>query len=118
MKITNAEFPFVLSNGEKTTARLESSEYAAQKGSIALFIEYEFDEERENLPLTVFVAPLPEGCAALDRNNLESYGYWEQIIELIRDNELGEFIGEIPSGYCMYPVIKFNMDNLLALLSF
>lgn len=112
MIIDFAKFPFTTMDGENTTAIIERDEYAAQKGSLALFIEYEYDGETERLPVTVFIKPLPEGCAALDRNNLEDYDYWEQVVELIKDNELGEFIGEIPSGFCMYPVVKFDEQRL------
>lgn len=57
--------------------------------------------------LTVNIAPLPEGYACIDTNN------FREGIDLIKKYNLGEPIGQtLRSGFCEYPVYKFNMDNI------
>jgi len=114
---TTKTFPFRYC-GEERTAKLLVRRYA-QPNNLALSIVVE-DEEygEEDVLFSVNIVPLPEGMTALDRNNYESYGLWQQIIELIRDNELGICRGEIPSGYCMYPVFQFDIEKLKALATY
>lgn len=119
MKInpTTKTFPFRYC-GEERTAKLLVRRYA-QPNNLALSIVVE-DEEygEEDVLFSVNTIPLPEGMTALDRNNMESYGHWQDIIKLIRDNELGEFVSEIPSGYCMYPVFQFDVEKLKTLATY
>lgn len=52
--------------------------------------------------------PTEENRAFVDTNNL-SY----EIIDWIIDNNLGELTGRIGlSGYCSYPEVRFNLDEI------
>ena len=52
---------------------------------------------------------LPEGYAYVDVNNLDGVGDW------IIENGLGEYAGkDRVSGFCIYPLFKFNMDAVHA----
>lgn len=110
-------FPFVDMGVEKQ-ARLLVRRYAEPKNlAISILVKNE-EYGEEDLIISVNIIPLPDGMTALDRNNYESYGLWQQIIELIRDNELGICKGEIPSGFCMYPVFQFDINKLKALATY
>lgn len=117
--IINAQtktFPFVDMGVEKQ-ARLLVRRYAEPNNlAISILVNEEYGEE--DLIISVNIIPLPDGMTALDRNNYECYGLWQQIIELIRDNELGICRGEIPSGFCMYPVFQFDINKLKALATY
>ena len=57
--------------------------------------------------LTVNIAKLPAGHAAVDVNNCP----WAE--KFIKDNHLGEATGEmLESGFCCYPTYKFDMEML------
>lgn len=57
--------------------------------------------------LTVNLGELEEGYAFVDMNNCP----WAETF--IRENELGEFTGTSRlSGYCVYPLYKFDMSKL------
>lgn len=121
MKINNETKGFFLQtpfDGE-VDAHLELSSYEAN-GNLAIILCYYYKEDnggefKEKIPITTNICPLPKNMAALDRNNLENYEYWEQIKILIASNELGVMKGEIPSGYCEYPVFEFDMERLKSL---
>lgn len=47
----------------------------------------------------------------LDANNCQEY--WEEIIALFKDNNLGTFTGRKEnSGFCMYPEVVLNLEKL------
>ena len=50
-----------------------------------------------------------ENCAFIDTNNNGN-----EIIEWLCENKLGSLTGNMwPSGFCVYPEFKFNMDVLM-----
>lgn len=72
-----------------------------------------FDEDLEGYDnycdLTVNIVELPYLHSAVDL----TYGT-EEKIKFIQDNNLGEYAGfDLPSGFCIYPVYKFNPDVLM-----
>lgn len=100
-------------------AHLKLSSYSTNE-NLAILLCYYYKEDdgeiyEEKIPITVNIVELPKNMAALDKNNLENYEYWEQIKLLIASNELGVMRGEVPSGYCMYPVFEFDMEKLKSL---
>lgn len=57
--------------------------------------------------LTTNIASLGDSCAAIDTNNCP----WAE--ELIKRYKLGEKTGySLRSGFCDYPVYRFNMDKV------
>lgn len=57
--------------------------------------------------ITVNVRKLDENCGAVDVNN------FPEVENFITDNGLGEFTGDYEfSGFCAYPVYRFNMDRI------
>lgn len=59
--------------------------------------------------ITVNIEPLDDPClAAIDTNNLG-----DGIVEWLEDNGIASFAGRtIPSGFCLFPVVKFDEDWL------
>lgn len=52
-------------------------------------------------------APVPDYCGYLDTNNMEG------VEKFMVDHKLGEFTGFMgKSGYCEYPLYRFNADRL------
>ncbi len=50
-----------------------------------------------------------EDCAFIDTNN-----NGEQILLWLIQNKLGDLTGRMqPSGFCLFPEFKFNMDELM-----
>lgn len=57
--------------------------------------------------LTVNIAPLPKGFAAVDTNN-----NGQEILKFIEKYKLGKVTDYLQSGYCTYPVVEFDMKML------
>lgn len=58
--------------------------------------------------ITVNLIDLPKGHAAIDTNNMGT-----AVLDFLKKYKLAEPIGlEIPSGFCMFPVYKFNEMEL------
>ena len=80
---------------------------------LAIAIEYYDSEYHALMPyatLTVNLAgeKCEKDCAFVDTNNLG-----EKILRWIADNNLGAPTGRYASsGYCAYPEVKFNMDEV------
>lgn len=53
-----------------------------------------------------------EGCAFIDVNN-----NGEEIVLWLIQNGFGDIVGMEPSGFCIYPEFKFNMDKLMEYVS-
>lgn len=50
-----------------------------------------------------------DNCAFIDTNN-----NGDEIVDWLFENNLGEFTGVMqPSGWCVYPEFKFNMDEMM-----
>lgn len=65
------------------------------------------DTHEDYAILTTNIDPLPSDEAAVDTNN------YPEAIEFITENELGTDTGKrIKSGFCEYPVYKFNLDKM------
>ena len=56
--------------------------------------------------LTTNIQKLQSDEAAIDTNN------FPEGLAIITEHKLGKLVGTIDSGYCTYPVVKFNMDRL------
>ncbi len=60
-----------------------------------------------NATVNISHTPAPDYCGYLDTNNLPT------IEKFVRENDLGEPTGVVGfSGYCTYPLYKFNADKL------
>lgn len=60
-----------------------------------------------NATVNISHTPAPDYCGYLDTNNLPA------IEKFVRENDLGEPTGVVGfSGYCTYPLYKFNADKL------
>lgn len=96
------------SYGETYKIDLVKKEYT--DGGLAIRLDY-FDEEMQGwLPyafLTVNLGRQNYGYAYVDINNCP----WAE--DFIEENGLGEFTGKVySSGFCFYPLYKFNMDKI------
>lgn len=95
--------------GEKEKVKLFKEKY--YDGNLAIRIDY-FDEDMQGwLPyanLTVNLnCRLNDGCAYVDVNNCP----WAR--EFIEKYNLGVYTGKVcHSGFCVYPLYKFNLDKL------
>lgn len=70
--------------------------------------ETEFGGLEHFASVTVNIVDLPYLHAAIDTNN-----NGPQILDFLKKNGFGELTGlQIPNGYCVYPVFKFNEDKL------
>ena len=90
-------------NNKPMKVWLMQSEYS-DNGNIAVIMLTE-DGERY-ATLTVNITPKEKDCAAIDTNN------YPQGMDFIEKNHLGEKIGEEQSGYCTYPVVRFDRAAL------
>ena len=90
--------------------RIKTNTYK-QGGGLALQLEYyEFDCWLPYGVLTVNLEEYPtrENRAFVDTNN-----YGNEIMDWIIENNLGTPTGRIGfSGYCAYPEVEFNLDNI------
>ena len=81
----------------------------AENGSLAIQMltdDNGFMEPWSMLTVNLSVT-LPEGYAYVDTNN-----NGDEILDWIIENELGELTGELGySGFCIYPLVKFNLEN-------
>ena len=58
--------------------------------------------------VTVNIVPMPYLYSAIDTNN-----NGDSIVDFLEENGFGESTGKyVQSGYCMYPVFRFNEDKL------
>jgi len=91
--------------GLKREVRINKTKY--YNGNLAITLdcydeEYGFWEPYGNLTVN-FEEILPEGYAYVDVNNMPSAEGF------IKEYELGEFADKLKtSGYCVYPLYKFN----------
>jgi hypothetical protein len=91
--------------GETYNLHTNISHYS-DNGNLAICIDAE--NEGPFATLTVNIDPLPAPLAAVDTNNCS----WAE--EFIEKYELGTFTGmTLRSGFCTYPVYKFDLDKLL-----
>lgn len=97
--------------GTKVPAKVSVSSYQNNK-NLAILCNYQYDGYEESLVLSTNIIDLPPNMACLDENNLRTYGMWEDITEFIRENNLAEMRGYVPSGYCEYPLYEFNLARL------
>lgn len=64
-------------------------------------------EEGPYATMTVNIAELPSGYAALDTNN------FPEVEDIMAEYKLGTPTGfYLASGYCVYPVYKLNLINI------
>lgn len=74
-------------------------------GNLAIFLTYD-GEPYGNLTVNLSERLLPD-TAYVDTNNMPDAE------RFITENGLGEFTGKTKdSGYCTYPLYKFNLDKL------
>ena len=97
--------------GKKYPAKLTVSKYQ-KYDNLALIAEYDYEGEKESIVLSTNIIELPPNMVCLDENNLTNYGLWDTITEFIRENELADIRGYIPSGYCEYPLYEFDLAKL------
>ena len=82
-------------------------------GNMAIAMEYYDGEIHQLMPYAALTVNLVnekcgENCAFVDVNNLGS-----KILSWIFQNNLGELTGRCRmSGHCIYPEIKFNMEEV------
>ena len=97
--------------GEKYDIIFKLSEY--MNGKLAVAMEYYDKDYEQFMPYAVLTVNLVgeicgENCAFVDTNNLG-----EKIIKWLVDNNLGKPTGRYgKSGFCTYPEVKFNMDEV------
>ena len=97
--------------GEYEITRFELGKYTY--GDNLAIMLYCFDKELggeepfASLTVNLDYKGLSENEAFVDTNNCP----WAK--EFIKANALGEFTGlEFPSGYCMYPLYRFNLEKI------
>lgn len=100
---------------EYELTRIEISRYCNGNNlAIQLFCadeEYGGEEPLASLTVNLPNYNLEKNVAFVDTNNCP----WAK--EFIKANALGEFTGlEFPSGYCMYPLYRFNLEKIKELL--
>ena len=81
-----------------------------RNGNICLGFSYcnKYDELADFCRATVNITDLPYLYAAIDTNNNGA-----KMVDFLVKNKFGTLTGNhIPSGYCVYPVIKFNEQRL------
>ena len=87
---------------------IQTSHYV-DNGNLAISLSY-VDEDGDELPftvLTVNLEPLPGYYGYVDTNNNPG------AIEFIEKNGIGEFTGRYGySGYCSYPLYKFDKEKI------
>lgn len=97
--------------GEDYEIALIAAEYAG--GNLAIAMEYYDSEEHQLMPYATLTVNLvnevcEENCAFVDVNNLGSV-----ILEWLSINKLGTPTGRCGrSGFCVYPEIKFDMNEV------
>lgn len=83
---------------------LATSTYRADD---ALYIEICTEEEPfSNLTVCLDDPSLEENESYVDTNNLP------EALDFIREYNLGEVIGSRVSGFCIYPLVRFNLDEV------
>jgi len=97
--------------GEYEITRIEISTYCSDNNlAIELFSlneEWKIEEPFATLTVNLNYKGLEKNEAFVDVNNCP----WA--VEFIKENKLGEFTGiELPSGYCLYPLYKFDLNKL------
>lgn len=103
-------FEYTDSFGDNYILYPEFSMYTNNKN---LFLGFEYyDSEWEDIDsycdATVNIFKLPFLHSAIDTNN-----NGDKIIDFLERNGFGERTGQfIPSGYCMFPVFKFNEEKI------
>ena len=97
--------------GEDYEIALVATEYVG--GNLAIAMEHYDNEAQQLMPYATLTVNLvnevcEENCAFVDVNNLGP-----GILEWISTNKLGAPTGRYgKSGFCVYPEIKFNMDEV------
>ena len=78
-----------------------------RNGRLAILLEETSGEPFADLTVNLVNEQCPKDCAFLDTNN------FREGEEFVRKNRLGTFTGIYGhSGYCSYPLYRFDMDAL------
>ena len=103
------------SYGTEYKIKLEINHYAENNNFALQAFSWEEDLKFWE-PFAVFTknlgVELPEDEACIDANNLPDLADW------LVENKLAEPTGyAIPSGYCVYPVYKFDLNKINAIIA-
>lgn len=102
-------FEFTDCWGDKVETYFEVTSYAIN-GNLAILMMNEDPTLGCLEPygdLTRNIADLPPYCAAVDTNNLSS-----NIVDALEEKGIAHRVGEIPSGFCTYPIMEFDPQAL------
>ena len=94
--------------GETYSLRLQKAEYS-NNGNLAvesLYHDEDFDAWLPYAMVTVNLnEELPQGFAYVDANN------FRDVVAFLEDNGIAKWTGRCRvSGFCQYPLVKFNED--------
>lgn len=102
-------FDFTDRWGDKVETYFEVTNYA-HNGNLAIMLlskNPDFDGLEPYGDLTRNIADLPPYCAAVDTNNLSP-----SIVDALEKEGIAHRFGEITSGFCTYPIMKFDPQAL------
>lgn len=108
----STRFPIMDASGVRIDTYFQIETYASNNNLAIRLLSEEPDDGylEDYASLTVNIAELPPYAAAIDTNNLPS-----SIVSALEEKGIAHVTGCIQSGFCTYPVVRFDAEKLAAM---